>query len=755
MYLPTSYDSGNATSSDISSTFSFGGSSRLKNGDWSSLIGVVTAIVGNILISFALNTQRYAHMRLSRDREERLQEKKRAARRKTTSNTSYGTQQSAIAEDRAKQNSKAEQNGYSVEQPDEEDGETAPLIPRIENGRKASGSSNGSANQEDKDDESPKEKSYLKSPIWWLGITMMVLGEIGNFLAYGFAPASIVSPLGVVALISNCIIAPLLLGEHFRYRDGFGVVVAIAGCVVVVLSASASNPKLTPDAIWGLVTTWEFETYLGITCFLIVVLLFLSNKYGQKTILIDLGLVALFGGYTALSTKGVSSLLTYSIWRVVTFPITYLLVAVLAVTAIMQIKYVNRALQRFNATQVIPTQFVLFTISVILGSAVLYRDFESEKAEDGIKFVAGCGLTFFGVYCITSGHRPGEEKDDDTNIGEEEDAINLVNDEGTTETREIDTQRQSSFAVASSAGGSLRRYNTAGAASLPRSLNTPNMQSALGTSPTAPLDPNAKPIKDQFEDIAPANTSAVHTNSSAPLYAESTGDPWKKPTIHATTSEPVVPTTPNPALRPKTPLNRAPTGPAGGSPSHRSPTRAQQQQLDPSASARKLTARHSVVGMFPGPLTSPLSGSLSAIVADELRRGVDKSPSGSLSRRRKTPTPVTTRRPTELQQALNRPPTSSRLKRHSIASGELDLTSDDDAAMRAAAGSPEDRSGRVRSLSATLTDMFGAQSSNVPVRNGRKTRVPNAQEERRQRTLQAAFDENEAAASSSRREEEE
>ncbi|CAK3940903.1 NIPA 2 [Lecanosticta acicola] len=739
MYLPTSYD---PTSTDVPTISAFGGKSKLKNGDWASLIGVITAIVGNILISFALNTQRYAHMRLGRDREEGVPEKRKAARRKATSNSNYGTQQAAIAEDRARQNAKAEENEQSIE----ENGETQPLIPRLDSGRTTSGSFGDTVPQEENDEDASKETSYLKSPIWWLGISLMVLGEAGNFLAYGFAPASIVSPLGVVALISNCIIAPLLLGEHFRYRDGFGVVVAIAGCVVVVLSASANNPKLTPEAIWDLVTTWEFETYLGITCFLIIVLLFLSNKYGHKTILIDLGLVGLFGGYTALSTKGVSSLLTYSIWRIVTFPITYLLLAVLVVTAIMQIKYVNRALQRFNATQVIPTQFVLFTLSVILGSAVLYRDFESEKAEDGIKFVAGCGLTFFGVYCITSGPRPGDDKDDEEDLGEEEDAIGLVDEETAPETREMENPtRQSSLAVASSSGGSLRRLNTAGDTSIPRSVNASAMESDLGTSPSAPLDSNAQPIKQQLEDVAPANVSAVHIESSAPLLAEHTGDPKKKPAIHATTSEPVVPTTPTAsnALRPKTPLDRTPSGPAGVSPSRPSPSRT---HLDPGASRQRLTARHSVGGLLPGPLTSPLSGSLSAIVADELRRGIDKSPSGSLSRRRKTPTPATTRRPTDqqLQLAMNRPAASSGLKRHSIANGEPGLASEDDTAVRVAAGSPKENSGRVRSLSATLTDMFGASGSNVSMRSSRKTREPNAQEERRQRTLDAAFGENEA-----------
>lgn len=44
----------------------------------------------------------------------------------------------------------------------------------------------------------------------------------------------------------------------------------------------------------------------------------------------------------------------------------------------MQIKYLNRALQYFESTTVIPTQFVLFTISAIIGSAVVYKDFDQD-----------------------------------------------------------------------------------------------------------------------------------------------------------------------------------------------------------------------------------------------------------------------------------------------------------------------------------------------------------------------------------------
>lgn len=72
-------------------------------------------------------------------------------------------------------------------------------------------------NKSDKD--SHGSRAYLKSPLWWLGMVLLVAGEFGNFLSYSFAPASLVAPLGAVALISNCFVSPLFLRERFRWSD--------------------------------------------------------------------------------------------------------------------------------------------------------------------------------------------------------------------------------------------------------------------------------------------------------------------------------------------------------------------------------------------------------------------------------------------------------------------------------------------------------------------------------------------------------
>jgi hypothetical protein len=232
---------------------------------WSSLIGITTAIIGNILISIALNTQRYAHTRLNEQWIQRRKLVKKAERRQIT-------------------NSKLQQtNGHSQV--------TDEYEPLLASDRVSDDASSDSSQK------SPEvsRKSYFKSPYWWAGIVLMTVGEAGNFLAYGFAPASIVSPLGVVAIISNCIIAPFFMKEAFRWRDVFGVIIAVGGAVTVVLSASENNPKLGPHQIWALISRWEFETYLGITVIFIIVLMLASNKYGQNSIFIDLGLVGLFG----------------------------------------------------------------------------------------------------------------------------------------------------------------------------------------------------------------------------------------------------------------------------------------------------------------------------------------------------------------------------------------------------------------------------------------------------------------------------
>ncbi|KAL2803356.1 magnesium transporter NIPA-domain-containing protein [Aspergillus granulosus] len=580
--------------------------------EWSSLIGIITALAGNVLISLALNIQRYAHIRIDKEWEyEKLQQEvdwKRTHRRQI-SGSSYGAvdDEHGSAEDDSRNRSGRFRDDISS--PDGHLQESAFSDRTVQ-------------------PESPqqgKRKSYLRSPYWWAGIILMTLGELGNFMAYGFAPASIVSPLGVVALISNCVIAPFMLKEKFRKRDFWGVIIAIAGAFVVVLSAKSSEDKIGPHDIWVMITRWEFEAYLGITAALIVFLMCASSKYGSRTILIDVGLVGLFGGYTALSTKGVSSLLSFTLWHVITFPVTYLLAFVLIFSAVMQIRYINKALQRFDSTQVIPTQFVLFTLSVIIGSAVLYRDFESYDAARAGKFVGGCFLTFLGVYFITSGR---VRSDDESSYStDEEEAIGLLPGERYQDRVDLSPPQH------------IQRRNKA----IPR---TPALLDDALDSPSGSL------LSRDLEDLDDSQTTprAAAVSAASPSPAGSLDDagslsepspgsssssrsisllrnPWAdgqeqdtKTAISGPMDRPITPPPRQPLNTSSTVLLRFPPAPDtdsqladGTQPNVRTNTVPQ----TPTRKARTSISTH----FSPGPLFSTLSGGFSAVVADSIRRG--------------------------------------------------------------------------------------------------------------------------------------
>ncbi|KAF2964645.1 hypothetical protein GQX73_g8916 [Xylaria multiplex] len=517
-------------------------------GEWSSLIGIVTAIVGNVLIALALNVQRYSHLQIHRKRVEARERAKEASRR-IQNNHHNGD---AVA---------TRPNDAPVEEDD--DGNATETDPLTQSFR-----SYGSNWTESSGDAPKVASTYLKSPSWWLGQVLMTVGEMGNFLAYGFAPASIVSPLGVVALISN------------------------------LLSAKGEETKLDPHDVWDAITTMEFEIYLGVTVFLIIVLMWASPRYGNRTILIDLGLVGLFGGYTALTTKGVSSMLSSTLFKAFATPVTYGLVIVLLGTAVMQVRYVNKALQRFDSTQVIPIQFVLFTLSVIIGSAVLYRDFERTALEQAVKFVGGCLLTFFGVFLITSGRHRQDDDDqlsDDENV---EETIGLRDQEGfspyngSTEQRGAQTQ-------AISASTSRRSSHTS-RGSFSRSGKPFRSQHPIGTPPNRKADQSSSKSDLLTSSNTPPflqnNPFVVHPGLSQTISADSV------PTVHSvisvTASEPV-----QSSLGVRPPL-----------PPPSSPERPVTPRL--SALAPRSHSHHHYSNAFISP--SPLSSTVSAVVADTL-----------------------------------------------------------------------------------------------------------------------------------------
>lgn len=246
--------------------------------------------------------------------------------------------------------------------------------------------------------------SYVRSRLWWMGVLLMMLGESGNFVSYGLAPASLISPLGAVSLLSNVIIAPTLLGERLDVWDMAGMALSIIGAVSVVCSVGPSgSTPFDPPALWDALAAPTFVVYAACMLTLGAVLIFVVDRtrLGARSIFAHVGICAVFGGFTVLATKAVSSFVVHARSALVREPLVYLLLAVLLSTAILQLVYLNQALQRFESRHVIPSQFVLFTISTIVGSSILYHDLARLGVARTLAFLAGCVCTCLGVYVLT------------------------------------------------------------------------------------------------------------------------------------------------------------------------------------------------------------------------------------------------------------------------------------------------------------------------------------------------------------------
>jgi len=288
----------------------------------------------------------------------------------------------------------------------------------------------------------------------------------------------------------------------------------------------------------------------------------------------------------------------------------------------MQVKYVNKALARFDSTQVIPVQFVMFTLSVIIGSAVLYRDFEKATADSVGKFIGGCLLTFFGVFLITSGRpRRDEDEEEEESDEEGEERINLIDQEPSGE--EFQTQsgarKRTSATVHQNGDGandealSDSRRSSRVSFVDPSQPRTPHRFSVSSYQPSIRVVPSAQPSELSAEETPLLNN---------PWKSDELLQAARHPGLPNTTSSPVLPSeaqTSTESLKPPSSLERTSSqGNVHTHPNH------QHGPTPPQADVRPVTpARHSISRMLPGPFISPLSGGLSVVVADTMRRGLD------------------------------------------------------------------------------------------------------------------------------------
>ena len=77
----------------------------------------------------------------------------------------------------------------------------------------------------------------------------MVLGEVANFLAYSFAPAILVTPLGAVSVVVGAILSHIFLRERLGKDGIIGCTLCILGSLEVILHSPEEVSMKTVEEV--------------------------------------------------------------------------------------------------------------------------------------------------------------------------------------------------------------------------------------------------------------------------------------------------------------------------------------------------------------------------------------------------------------------------------------------------------------------------------------------------------------------------
>ncbi|KAL2942814.1 putative magnesium transporter NIPA6 [Bienertia sinuspersici] len=222
---------------------------------------------------------------------------------------------------------------------------------------------------------------YLMEPLWWVGMGTMIVGEIANFVAYIYAPAVLVTPLGALSIIVSAVLAHCLLNEKLQKMGMLGCLLCIVGSTVIVLHAPGERSIDSVDEIWELAIQPAFLLYTAsVVAVALVLILFCAPRYGQTNIMIYISICSIIGSLTVMSVKAIGIAIKLTLDGANQFKYFHAWVfAMVSVTCIIiQLNYLNMALDTFNTALVSPIYYALFTSFTILASAIIISSIASE-----------------------------------------------------------------------------------------------------------------------------------------------------------------------------------------------------------------------------------------------------------------------------------------------------------------------------------------------------------------------------------------
>ncbi|OOQ88838.1 DUF803 domain membrane protein [Penicillium brasilianum] len=228
-------------------------------------------------------------------------------------------------------------------------------------------------------EEAGEGYGYLKNAWWWLGMTLMIVGEICNFVAYAFVDAILVTPFGALAVVITTILSAIFLKERLSFVGKVGCFSCIIGSVVIAMNAPEQSAVNDIQGMQKFVIAPGFLSYAGVILIgAAITAIWVAPRYGKKSMFVYISICSMVGGLSVVATQGLGSAILAQINGESQFKhwFLYVLFVFVVCTLLTEIIYLNKALNLFNAALVTPTYYVMFTSATIITSAILFQGFQ-------------------------------------------------------------------------------------------------------------------------------------------------------------------------------------------------------------------------------------------------------------------------------------------------------------------------------------------------------------------------------------------
>ncbi|KAH9913320.1 DUF803-domain-containing protein [Epithele typhae] len=239
--------------------------------------------------------------------------------------------------------------------------------------------------------------AYLKSPLWWTGMIIMILGELCNFGAYAFVEAIVVTPMGALSVVISSILSHFILKERLSLFGWISSFQCLLGASILAINAPDEQSVSTIEGFKHLFLAPWFLAYGGVVIAAAVFLaVYAAPKWGKKSMMPYLGVCSLIGGLSVSCTQGLGACIVTSIRGQNQFKnwFIYFLLIFVVITLLTEIYYLNVALAMFNtgkcpsdvhivkcSNHFTPTYYVTFTFCTLVTSVILYQGLKASASE--------------------------------------------------------------------------------------------------------------------------------------------------------------------------------------------------------------------------------------------------------------------------------------------------------------------------------------------------------------------------------------